>query len=70
MLQRLSEKPARSISELAREFGISNTAASDQVNILEQAQLVTRSQRGKYNQVMLAPERTLETLLAIASQFS
>jgi DNA-binding transcriptional ArsR family regulator len=70
ILQRLSQKPARSISELARAFGISNTAASNQIKILEQAELVIRSQQGKYNHVILAPERTLKILLAIASQFS
>jgi predicted transcriptional regulator len=51
ILQRLIKKPARSITELAREFNISNTAASNQVKILEQAKLVTRTQHGKYHQI-------------------
>jgi len=54
ILQRLSENPARSISELAREFGISNTAASNQIKILERAGLVARVQRGKYSQIKLS----------------
>ena len=67
ILQRLSKKPARSISELAREFMISNTAASNQVKILEQAGLIMRSQRGKYNQITLVSDKILQI---IASQFS
>jgi len=53
ILQRLAEKPARSISELAREFGISNTAASNQVRLLEQAKLVKKVRRGKFHQIQL-----------------
>jgi predicted transcriptional regulator len=62
ILQRLSEKPARSISELAREFEISNAAASNQVKLLEQAGLVNRSARGKYNQIALVPTKIVKIL--------
>ena|GEM_PF-7007778 len=53
ILQRLSEKPARSISELAREFGISSTSVSNQVAILEKAGLVSRIQHGKYQKAVV-----------------
>ena len=60
MLQRLAKKPARSISELAQEFGISNTAASNHVALLERAGLIERIQRGKYHQIRM---NTSELLL-------
>ena len=53
ILQRLAEKPARSISELAREFGISSTAVSNHIKLLESAGLVARTQRGKYSQIQI-----------------
>lgn len=56
ILQRLAEKPARSISELAREFGITTTAASKQLTALERAGLVRRSPRGKYHGVEIHQE--------------
>ncbi len=53
ILQRLSEKPARSISELARKFAISNTAVSNQITILERAKLTARIQHGKYQKILV-----------------
>lgn len=57
ILQRLAKKPARSISELAREFGISNTAASNQIAILEEASLTSRIQHGKYHKTVICDEK-------------
>jgi DNA-binding transcriptional ArsR family regulator len=58
ILQRLSEQPARSISELAREFGISNTAAANQITVLEEANLISRVQHGKYQRIQIQHEFT------------
>lgn len=63
MLQRLAEKPARSISELAHEFGISNTAASKHVQILTKTELIKRHKRGKYAQIKLATQKEISTLI-------
>ncbi len=57
MLQRLTEKPARSISELTREFGISSTAVSNQIAILEKAELIGRIQHGKYQKAIVCDEK-------------
>jgi predicted transcriptional regulator len=53
MLQRLAEKPARSISELAKEFSISNTATSNQIAILEKTNLITRTKHGRYQKITI-----------------
>lgn len=57
ILQRLTKKPVRSISELAKEFNISNTAASNQVKILEQVKLIERIKRGKYHWLNICSQR-------------
>jgi predicted transcriptional regulator len=59
ILQRLSEKPARSISELAREFGISSTAVSNQITILEKAGLITRIKHGKHHHLQTSKQAIL-----------
>ena len=49
ILQRLAAKPSRSIAELAKQFNISNTAVSNHAKLLEEAQLIIRTARGKYH---------------------
>ena len=46
-------EPARSISELAREFRISSTAITNQITLLEKANLVRRTKRSKYHQIVI-----------------
>jgi predicted transcriptional regulator len=65
ILQRLSEKPARSISELAREFGISNTAISNQIAILEKTELVVRIPHGKFQKISIKDSNKLKTLTSM-----
>jgi DNA-binding transcriptional ArsR family regulator len=51
MLKFLEEKPVRSISKIARAFGISSVAATKHVTVLEKANLITRRKIGKYHRI-------------------
>lgn len=53
ILKMLRQKPAKSISHIARAMGISTTAAANQITVLEKVKLVSRKKRGKYHGVVI-----------------
>ena len=65
ILQRLSGKPARSISELAQEFKVSSTAISNHIALLEKAHLINRAKRGKFHTLEVDAKALSEQLLKI-----
>ena len=67
IIARLSRGPA-TVNELAEPFEISKQAVSKHIQVLEQAQLVTRSRDAQRRPVHLNPER-LEALTAWIDQY-
>ncbi|GAB15266.1 putative ArsR family transcriptional regulator [Arthrobacter globiformis NBRC 12137] len=67
LISRLSRGPA-TVNELAEPFAISKQAVSKHIQVLEQAQLVTRSRDAQRRPVHLNPAR-LEALTAWIDQY-
>lgn len=67
LISRLSRGPA-TVNELAEPFEISKQAVSKHIQVLEQAQLVTRSRDAQRRPVHLNPAR-LEALTAWIDQY-
>ncbi|MFJ5862534.1 ArsR/SmtB family transcription factor [Pseudarthrobacter sp. NPDC092439] len=67
IIARLSRGPA-TVNELAEPFEISKQAVSKHIQVLEQAQLVTRSREAQRRPVHLNPAR-LEALTAWIDQY-
>ncbi|MEE2523231.1 metalloregulator ArsR/SmtB family transcription factor [Pseudarthrobacter sp. J75] len=67
IIARLSQGPA-TVNDLAEPFAISKQAVSKHIQVLEQAQLVTRSRDAQRRPVHLNPER-LEALTAWIGQY-
>jgi DNA-binding transcriptional ArsR family regulator len=67
LISRLSRGPA-TVNELAEPFAISKQAVSKHIQVLEQAQLVTRSRDAQRRPVHLNPAR-LEVLTAWIDQY-
>ncbi|RAM38556.1 ArsR/SmtB family transcription factor [Arthrobacter globiformis] len=67
LISRLSRGPA-TVNELAEPFAITKQAVSKHIQVLEQAQLVTRSRDAQRRPVHLNPAR-LEALTAWIDQY-
>ena len=67
IIARLSRGPA-TVNELAEPFEISNQAVSKHIQVLEQAELVTRTREAQRRPVHLNPAR-LEALTAWIDQY-
>jgi predicted transcriptional regulator len=56
MLKLLRQKPATSISHIAKKVGISSTATANHIKVLEEVNLVSRKKRGKYHGIEINHE--------------